>query len=82
MTPCKRIPQLVTDLDSNKFAAREAASVELEKLLPEAEERLRTALKANASAEVRRRLAELLERNKGKVTAPELLRRLRALEVL
>ena len=35
--PLKRIPQLLADLDSNKFAVREVASRELEELLPEAE---------------------------------------------
>jgi WD40 repeat protein len=80
--PLKGIPQLLADLDNDKFAVREAASRELEELLPEAEARLGTALRTNPSAEVGRRLADLLERNKGKVTAPELLRRLRALEVL
>ena len=44
--------------------------------------RLRAALRSNPSAEVHRRLGDLLERNKGKTTAPELLRGVRAVEVL
>ncbi len=35
--PLKRIPQLLADLDNDKFAVRDAASRELEELLPEAE---------------------------------------------
>jgi WD40 repeat protein len=81
-SPFKRMPQLLADLDSNEFATREAASEELWKLLPEGEERLRATLGANPSAEVRRRLADLLERSRNKIPAPEVLRGIRALEVL
>jgi WD40 repeat protein len=80
--PLKRIPQLLADLDNDQFAVREAASKELEELLPDAEERLQTAQRTDPSAEVRRRLGDLLERNTGKTPAPKLLRQMRALEVL
>jgi hypothetical protein len=54
------IRQLIGDLDSDRFARREAASAKLAKLGEEAEPVLRAALADNPSQEVKRRLDTLL----------------------
>jgi hypothetical protein len=80
-----RLSQLVADLDSDRFAVRNQAAAELEKLGESAEPALRQALTGRPSLEVRRRVEEML----GKIEAlrtpppsPERLCTLRALEVL
>jgi WD40 repeat protein len=77
-----KVRKLLKDLDDDRFEVRESASRELEKLGPANHGALRQALEAKPSAEVRRRLETLLE-NAGSIEqSPELLRRLRAIQVL
>ena len=79
----ERIQQLITDLNSTKYAAREAATRELARLGVEAEPALRRALRDNLSVEAKRRVEALLEGPAPRsVPAGELLRRLRAIHVL
>jgi len=80
----KRIAQLIADLDSDEFAAREKATRELEALGEAAAEPCRTALTGNPSIESRRRLERLLSKQIHDMGQPsaERLRTLRALEVL
>jgi dipeptidyl aminopeptidase/acylaminoacyl peptidase len=78
----KRVAQLVADLDSNSFSTREKATEELEKLGPAAEPALKKALEGEPSVELRRRAERLLEKVRGPVASPELLRALRAVEAL
>ena len=72
---------LVADLDSEKFAVREAASQELGKYDAEVEPLLRKALESNPPAEARKRLDALLARPRA-VPSPETLRGLRAIQAL
>ena len=74
----RRILRLVAALDSDRFAAREQATRELEKLGPLAEPALRKAISGRPSIELRRRVVGLLERLEGQ----EGLRTSRAIEVL
>jgi hypothetical protein len=80
----RRIARLIADLDDDKFATREKASGELEKLGVRAEPALRRALEGEASAEVRSRVQRLLKRfdtPQGPLPSPELVR-LRVVEAL
>jgi RNA polymerase sigma factor (sigma-70 family) len=78
-----RLRRLVADLDSAEFAAREAASRELEQLGGEAEPALRRALERRPTPEARRRLSDLLALPPGRLRAgPEVLRGLRAVAAL
>jgi hypothetical protein len=81
-TDLKRIAQLLADLDSGKYAARQQATRELEKLGELAESALRKFLDGKPSAEARRRAEQLLAKLDGLELAPEVLRGLRAIEVL
>jgi WD40 repeat protein len=79
----ERLAKLIADLDDNRYAVREKASAELEKLGRAAHPALRKALDS-PSAEVRRRSEELLEK-KGDGPPPlsaEEVQALRAIEVL
>jgi hypothetical protein len=76
----ERTARLIADLDSDRFAARERATRELEKL--QAEPALRRALAADPSPEARRRIAHLLNRYEKAGPPPEQLRELRVVEVL
>jgi hypothetical protein len=78
----KRLGQLIADLDSEQFTARERAAAELERLGERAAPALRQALARQPSAEMRRRAEGLLDRLQGGVTEPGLLRALRAVEAL
>jgi hypothetical protein len=77
----KKIARLITDLDQNAFTARESATKQLSELGELAEPALRVALNDKPSAEKRRRLEDLLKRLDAS-NSPELLRGLRAVEVL
>ncbi len=55
----QRIPRLIADLDSNRFAVRQRAWEELKKLGQQAEPALQAVLKGLSSLEMRRRV-ELL----------------------
>jgi WD40 repeat protein len=79
--PADELKRLVKDLDSPEFRRREEASRRLSDFGEDAEPTLRQALANKPSAEVRRRLERVLAGPRV-VRAPELLRSLRALEVL
>jgi WD40 repeat protein len=76
------IARLIADLDSEEFAVRKRASTELEEIGEPAVPFLREALKGDPSAEVQKRLEELLIRTDGATPRGETLRMLRAIEVL
>jgi RNA polymerase sigma factor (sigma-70 family) len=77
----KQIRQHIADLDSETFGVRQRAFEQLGDLGPAAAGELREALKGDVSAEVRRRVEELLERATRPPTGAA-LRTLRALAVL
>jgi RNA polymerase sigma factor (sigma-70 family) len=81
-TEPQRIPQLVADLDSARFQARQTAAKELEALGKLAEPALREVLARPASLEVRRRIEKVLAKREVPMLAPEVVRVLRALETL
>jgi WD40 repeat protein len=78
----KKVRQLIADLDSDAFEAREKAFKQLEALGGAALPALREALAAKPSPEVRRRVAALLARAPHSAPPPEVPRRLRAVLVL
>ena len=78
----QRLAQLIADLDSDDFNARENAFKELEKLGDLAQPALEKMNAETKSAEVMQRVALLLRRLKNPALAPEFLQSLRALEVL
>ena len=78
----RRVERLLADLDSNKFAVREAAGKELAALGERVEPALRRALAGAASLEFRRRVEQLLAKLDGPVQLPEDRRALRAVEAL
>jgi hypothetical protein len=73
--------RLVRDLDSPEFKRREEASRRLTEFGEDAEPALRRALAGKPSAEARQRLERILAGPR-LVRSPDLLRSLRALEVL
>jgi RNA polymerase sigma factor (sigma-70 family) len=79
--PADQLKERIADLDSNDFKRREAASADLAALGDQVHAALQTALKANPSVEVRKRIEALLS-DPGKVRSAETLRHLRAVEVL
>src|SRR5262249_48489664 len=78
----KRVEELSKDLDSDQFAVRSKAAEELDELGEAAAPIVRKVLKGKVSLEARRRLESIQARFEGPVSAPELLRTLRAIEVL
>lgn len=78
----KRLQQLLTDLDARRFAVREAAIRELDRLGELAEPALLALQKSKPSLELRRRIGELLVRIEKRELKPEQLRALRAVEAL
>jgi hypothetical protein len=77
-----KIAKLIAELDSDEFKVREKANEELDKISDAAAPLLRKALEADPSPEARKRLAKLLASAAGKAPSGELLRSLRAVEVL
>jgi RNA polymerase sigma factor (sigma-70 family) len=77
-----KIAKLVADLDGDQFAARKKADEELEKLGETAAPLLRKALAAGPSAEVKKRLEDLLAKASSMTPGGDALRSLRAVEVL
>jgi hypothetical protein len=77
-----RIARLIADLDSDRFETREQASRGLEKLAELAEPALEQARANPPSAEVRRRVQQLLDRRERAEPTPDRLRLTRALEAL
>jgi WD40 repeat protein len=78
----QRLAQLIAQLDSRQFAARQDAMRELQQLGERAESELTRALQRQPSLEARQRIEELLDKLNTPVAAPELLRSLRAVEAL
>jgi hypothetical protein len=78
----KHLEQLVTDLNDSKFPVRDKATLELEKLGELARSALEKQLAAKPTLEMRKRIEGLLSKLDGPVTRPEVLRGLRAVEVL
>lgn len=78
----ERLARLLADLDSDRFAVRQEATKELEKLGEPAEPALRRALAAKPSLEGRQRLERLVTRVRERVLSSTDLRNLRAVEVL
>jgi RNA polymerase sigma factor (sigma-70 family) len=78
----KRVAELIATLESEKFSERERATAELAKLGEAAEPALEKLIAGQPSAEARRRAAKLLAEVSSVVTDRELLRILRAIEVL
>jgi WD40 repeat protein len=80
----KRVASLVADLDSDEFEARQRAVTDLENLGELAVAACRQALAGRPSAEARRQLKQLLEKQAAAARSPsaERLRLLRALETL
>jgi WD40 repeat protein len=78
----KRIADLVMDLGNEQYKVREKASLELEKLSDLAVPALRAQLAKKPSLEVHKRLELLLKKINGPLTNPEMVRALRAVEVL
>jgi len=78
----KRLVELIARLDSEDFATREKANVELEKQGETAEPALRKALASRPTPEIRRRSEQLLEKLQAPANLRGRLRLFRASEVL
>jgi RNA polymerase sigma factor (sigma-70 family) len=80
----KRLQQCIADLESDQFAIREKATLELEKLGPAALDAMRKTLDEKPALETRRRLEPLIEKLQREEwpTSGERLRIWRCLEVL
>ena len=78
----KRLAHLLAALDAETFERREAASQELARLGEVAETVLRQALANKPSPEPRRRLEALLEKLDEQMLSTDMLRAVRAIEVL
>jgi WD40 repeat protein len=76
------VAKLIAQLDDDDFQVREKASKELERLAADVAPALREALDKGPSAEMERRLRELLKKTEGGALPSERLRAGRALEVL
>jgi hypothetical protein len=80
--PPKKVSQLILDLDSDDFDTRERASRDLERLGRLARPFLERALKKGPSAEMKRRVEELLDRLKKETADASELRQMRIIDVL
>lgn len=78
----KHIDKLVADLHSNQYAVRARAYVDLEMLEGHARSALEKALRAGQAIEPRRRIETLLRKLEPPLAAPDILRGIRAIEVL
>ena len=78
----RRVTQMLRDLDSDDFNTREGASAQLAGFGNAIVPRLQKLMKGRVSAEVRWRATELVDRFEERAMSPELLRGLRAVEVL
>lgn len=78
----KRLAMLIADLGSDQFAVREKAADELAHWREQSEPSLRQALTRMLSLETRRRIEQVLAKLRRPLEASELLRSVRAVEVL
>jgi hypothetical protein len=78
----KLVQTLITDLNSPQFTVRDKATKELEKMAELVRSALEKALSAKPTLETRQRIEGILQKLEGPVRRPDLLRGLRALEVL
>src|SRR5207244_1600801 len=78
----KRLGRLLAELESGSYVVREKAKRELEQLGDLALPALRELQKKPPPLETRRRLEELIPKLEAATCAPELIRLLRAIEVL
>jgi len=78
----KMLQKLLEDLNSDQYNIRQKASVQLEKMADLAGNALREKLESKPSLEMRKRIEALIDKLDGPVTLPELLRSLRAVELL
>jgi WD40 repeat protein len=78
----KKVRLLIADLNHDEFKVRESAYRQLAQLGNAGVPALREALAKNPAPEVQGRLETLLSRPPSLVTSPEILRRLRAIQVL
>jgi WD40 repeat protein len=81
-TSPERIEQLVAELDSARFAVRQQAMQELEKLGELAQPILRKSLAAQPTLEARQRVERLVDKLDGPLTLPAPIQGLRTIEVL
>jgi hypothetical protein len=77
-----KVAQLLRDLNDDRFAIRDKARQDLERLGELAESGLKEALARKQILESRRRLERLLSKLKGPITVPEKVRAIRAVETL
>ncbi len=80
--PAEMLKQWVKELDDARFPQRDLAGRQLEAAGAAAEPLLKQALAGQPSAELRQRVEQLLKKLQGPVGHPEMLRSLRAAEVL
>jgi WD40 repeat protein len=80
-TPAAAVRQWIADLDSNQFQKRQEATSRLRKMGEEAEPHLQAALNGQITLEQRGRITALLARTR-LVRDPEVLRQVRAIEIL
>jgi WD40 repeat protein len=78
----KRLRQWVKELQSNQFPVRTRANDELEKLGEQARAALEAELRTDLELEPRRRIEAILQKLEPPFTDPEVLRAIRAIEVL
>jgi WD40 repeat protein len=76
------VTDLVSRLDAAKFADRQRATLELERLDRIVEPALKLVMQDVQSAETRRRVQRLLDRLDGPYTDPERVREMRAIEIV
>jgi dipeptidyl aminopeptidase/acylaminoacyl peptidase len=77
-----KIPKLIANLDHDSFEERQRAAKELEELGELARLALQKELDGSPSAEVRRQATRILQQMQFPASTPELLRAIRAIEVL
>jgi WD40 repeat protein len=80
--PIGRVQEWIADLDSPQYSVREQASKELRTHFDQAAAELRQAVKRTTSAEVRKRINQIIEGAETGAPDPDHLRELRANEVL
>jgi hypothetical protein len=78
----EKIQRWIADLNASGFAARQKASVELERIGEQTHVALRKALAGNPTLEVRRRIERILDATADEDARPELRRSLAGVEIL